>query len=930
MAEEQDAPAWAQRLSAFIHRRFRVVLLVGLVFAVLSTLAATQLRIDQELRRLLPSTFPSVVRLDRLQERAGQQSDLYVTIRSPSREANVAFGDAVVNALEGRDDLRYVVFQRDLEYFDDHALLYASLADLLDLRRRVIAKIREEVRKEAFGDFSTDEEKAAKAGGKDDAQALGFDPDEMRERYGVSEASQEYMEADEGRVMVVKMRPVRAATDLEFAEALTADVQRIVDELDPHGFHHEMAIELNGSYVQHQKRLKSVQDEVRGGSVAALLGLLVTLGLYFRSPRAVALVMLPLLASVVGALAFGWLAFGVLNIVSAFIFAVLLGLGIDFGIHVLARLRQERGRGLSSQDALALCLATSGKTTAAGAVSTALAFAALSIADFQGFAQFGQVAAVGVVFSLLGSVFLMPALSIAFDRVRPWKPPAPREDSGGLGGWGRALSVVALLFAVGGTVVAGWAAMNLGGLEYQHDLKKLGPVRPKPTGPPRAGYRDAVGKAQTVDPAVVLVDTATQALQVQRQLDALVAMTPEEIEVFDPKTPPTRAMPEPPATLDSNIADLDLDEDEDEDWDDEGEEDDWEDDGWGGKDKDLEDPVFEALEALAVAEAVMSPDTAELLGTYDRARLLEMQRRLAKVWSVHAFVPRQQEEKLKVIADIRARIDGKRASLSATTKAQIDEWYPYLSVTAPVQIDALPGWVTGQFEDTQGDVARFVIVATKGSKANIVNSRGIYAAYGSMTTSEGEVDLAADFFVIPEIFDAIDADGPRVMAVSVAVMLLTALVLLRNVWGALGVAVTVGFSLMWLAAVFLGLDWKLNFFNIIVLPLLLGMGQDDALHLVERHREEVERTGSSNMGRVLREAGGAIFVTTLTTVLGFSGILFANHRGLESMAWAAVLGMTLALVASVVVLPILLHLGLEFGRRRGSRSKPSDSEAPDA
>lgn len=927
MAEEQDAPAWAQRLSAFIHRRYRVVLLVGLVFAVLSTLAATQLRIDQELRRLLPSTFPSVVRLDRLQERAGQQSDLYVTIRSPSREANVAFGDAVASALEGREELRYVVFRRDLKYFDDHALLYASLADLLDLRRRVIAKIRAEVRKEAFGDFSTDEEKAEKAGGKDDAEALGFDPDEMRERYGVSEASQEYMEADEGRVMVVKMRPVRAATDLEFAEALTADVQRIVDEIDPHGFHHEMSIELNGSYVQHQKRLKSVQDEVRGGSVAALLALLATLGLYFRSPRAVALVMIPLLASVVGALAFGWLAFGVLNIVSAFIFAVLLGLGIDFGIHVLARLRQERGRGLSSQNALAVCFATSGKTTAAGAVSTALAFAALSIADFQGFAQFGQVAAVGVVLSLLGSIFLMPALSVAFDRIRPWQPPAPREDSGGLGGWGRALSVIALLFAVGGTVVAGWAAMNIGGLEYQHDLKKLGPVRPKPTGPPRAGYRDAVGKAQTVDPAVVLVDTATQALEVQRQLDALVAMTPEEVEAFDAKAPPTRPMPEPPATLDSSIADLD----DGEDWDEEGdeEEDDW-DDGWGGKDKDLEDPVFVALETLAVDEAVMSGATAALLGTYDRARLLEMQRRLAKVWSVHAFVPRQQDQKLQVIADIRARIDGKRASLSDTTKAQIDEWYPYLSVEQPVQIDGLPGWVTGQFEDTQGDVARFVIVATKGSKANIVNSRGIYAAYGSMTTGDGEVDLAADFFVIPEIFDAIDADGPRVMAVSVAVMLLTALVLLRNVWGALGVAVTVGFSLMWLAAVFLGLDWKLNFFNIIVLPLLLGMGQDDALHLVERHREEVERTGKSNMGRVLREAGGAIFVTTLTTVLGFSGILFANHRGLESMAWAAVLGMTLALVASVVVLPILLHLGLEFGRRRGSSSPTSDSEAPDA
>ena len=910
MADEHQVPAWAQRLSKFIHRRFALVLLVGLVFAIASTILATNLRIDQELRRLLPDDFPSVSRLDRLQARAGQQSDLYVTIRSPSREANIAFGEAVQQALSEREDLRYVVFRRDLTYFDEHALLYASLGDLLDLRRRVIAKVREEVRKQAFGDFS-DDETPTKAGGKDDAEALGFDPDEVRERYGVSEASQEYMEADEGRVMVVKMRPVRPATDLEFAQQLTDDVQRIAEGLDPHSFHHELTFGLDGSYVQHQQRVKDVQNEVRGGTLAAVLALLLTLAVYFRSPRAVALVMIPLLGSVVGALAFGWLAFGVLNIVTAFIFAVLVGLGIDFGIHILARLRQERGRGLSSEDALALCLATSGKTTAAGAASTALAFAALSIADFQGFAQFGQVAAVGVVFALLGSFFVMPALSVAFERIRPWAPPKPSQSHAELGRWRRPLGAVALVLALVGTIVAVWGAMRLGDLEYQHDLKKLGPVRPKRSGPPRAGYRDAVGKAQTVDPAVVLIDTPAQALEVQRQLDALLAMTPEEVEVFDPAHPPTRAMPEPPETLDSKVAALEEEDGEEDAFEDDGE---W-DDGWDEKDEDLEDPAFVALEAKAVSEAVMSPHTAALLGKYDVVRLADMRHRLAKVWSVHAFVPRQQEEKLAVIADIRARIDAKRASLSPTSKAQIDEWYPYLSVASPVRIEDLPAWTTGQFEDTEGDVSRFVIVATKGSKADINTSRGIYASFASLHTSDGEVDLAADFFVIPEIFDAIDADGPRVMALSVGVMLLTALILLRNFWGAVGVAVTVGYSLMWLAAVFLGLGWKLNFFNIIVIPLLLGMGQDDALHLVERHREEVERTGKANLRRVLREAGGAIFVTTLTTVCGFAGILFANHRGLESMAWTAVLGMTLALIASVVILPFLLEIGRRVRQR---------------
>ena len=70
---------------------------------------------------------------------------------------------------------------------------------------------------------------------------------------------------------------------------------------------------------------------------------------------------------------------------------------------------------------------------------------------------------------------------------------------------------------------------------------------------------------------------------------------------------------------------------------------------------------------------------------------------------------------------------------------------------------------------------------------------------------------------------------------------------------------------------------------------------------------------------LLALACGAFFLTTLTTVCGFSGILFANHRGLQSMAWAAVAGMILALVASVILLPATLWVAEGLAsRRRGA------------
>jgi len=870
----------AEGLARMIHRRAGSILLIAALLTALATVLVTRLRIDQELRRLLPPEFSSVQRLNALSQRLGQQTDLFVTIRSPSRDANIAYGEALARQLEQRDDVRFVVFRRDLSFFEDRALLYASLGDLVDLRRRVIHRIREEVRKQAFGDFGA-------TGGPAAPERLGLDVEGMKARYGLHDTASEFMEADDGTLMVVKVRPTQPSTDLAFAKRLSGETLALAESLDPRSFHPQMEISLDGAYVQHTGRLRSLQDDVLGGSVAAVTALLATLALYFRSGRSIALIFVPLLASVIGALAFAWLRFEVLNLVSAFIFAVLLGLGIDHGIHVLSRYRQELGRQVGSEVALARTLATTGWTTLAGGISTALAFAALIVADFQGFAQFGEVAAVGVLLSMVAALVVLPALVVALDRIRPWAPPSAASAASSNSRIPRSLKGIAIVLALAGTAIAVHGALNFGSITFEHDLRQLGPRRDEGAGEPkRATYRDAVGYAQTVDPVLALADSPEQALVIQRQLSALGAMTEDEARAFDPAAPPTRPLPEPPSDP--------LDEDP------ENVDEDLEDFG----DEDLEDPRFLEIEALAVRDAVMSPEVAALLGRYGSQRLLEMKDRMQDAWSLASFVPAQQDVKLAIIRDIRARIDAKLGMLRPKTRAEIDEWKHYLAVDAPIGADDLPDWVKAQFEDKQGGVGRFVVIGTRGSKADILNASRIYAAFGDLHTPQGPVQTAADFYVIPEIFAAIERDGPYVMVLAIAVMVTTTVLLLRRLGAALAVVITLAFALLWLAAVVVGCGWKLNIFNIIVLPLLIGMGEDDALHIAERYYEE-----QGDLPRVLAEAGGPIFMTTITTVWGFAGILFANHRGLESMAWMAVVGMSLALLASVVVLPVLLELG---------------------
>src|SRR5690606_12067817 len=107
-------------------------------------------------------------------------------------------------------------FHQDRKYFEDHALLYVSVADLLDLRQRVIERIKKEVAASLSEGFGDDDAGGTAPDGVGAKVEDDFDlsADELRERYDIDSKMPEYFEAEEGRVMVVKARPARGTTDV--------------------------------------------------------------------------------------------------------------------------------------------------------------------------------------------------------------------------------------------------------------------------------------------------------------------------------------------------------------------------------------------------------------------------------------------------------------------------------------------------------------------------------------------------------------------------------------------------------------------------------------------------------------------------------------------------------------------------------------------
>lgn len=881
----------AQRLAGLIERRPWAIVLVALVLGVLGYFGTRRLGIDQELRALLPDDAPSVVRLDAVNERLGNQSDLYVSIRSPSREANLAFGAEIAAALEQRADIRYVLFRRDPTFFKDHGLLYAELSDLLDLRRKVIETIQDRVRRE-LSMFPEDRAPAADAG-------LDLDEKELRARYGLDTEPSEYFERDEGRLVVVRARPTAPNTDIAFARALSRELARTVESIGPQRFHPAMEIDVEGSYAEHTEHASNLERDIISGSLLAFLTLLLVVAAYFRGLRSAPLVLAPLLVAVLTALAVAWALYRELNLVSAFIFAVTLGLGIDFGTHILSRYRDELRRGLAHRAAIATAVATTGVSTAAGALSTALAFLLLVLAEFRGFSQFGVIGCLGILVAYLAALIVLPALAVLLEKIWPWRVktserqgPPPRSDPRTF----PYLALGTLALCLGGAVAGAIALPKIG---FEYNLSKLGPAdrRPPEVIAREGEYRDAVGRTQSTDPTLILTDDLAQTESVHRQLQAILDLEPEEIAELTglppyPDTPRTeRPKPAPPPPKPAPSED---EEEEDE------------------EDVEAEDPAFVRLQALASERRGLTPEVKELLLRYPPERLREMDDLLSSVLSIYTFIPADQEAKLQVIRDIRQRIDRKRGSLSADDLEKLKTWERYLLVDRPVTIDDLPAWVKVQFTDLQGRLGLFVACWMRGPKSEYAHAKRIHDAFDTVETRSGPAPAVGSYFVVPEVVDTIRGDGPLVMCAVFGVLIATALVMFRGVFGALVVLATVGVALLWLAALFVALGWRLNLFNLVALPLLVGMGQDDSLHILHRYREE----GRGMIAFVMRETGGAVTLTTVTTVIGFSSMLFVDHLGLRSLGFTAVLGMTFCLLASVTLVPASLRLREWWESRR--------------
>jgi hopanoid biosynthesis associated RND transporter like protein HpnN len=187
---------------------------------------------------------------------------------------------------------------------------------------------------------------------------------------------------------------------------------------------HGVKVRLTGPVPLSDEEFATLTDRVWLMTGAMMSGVLLTLWLALKSFRIIFAILVTLFVGLAITMGLGLMAVGVFNIISIAFIALFVGLGVDFGIQFSVRYRAERYREQNLARALANTGSGVGVPLALAAAATAAGFFSFLPTTYTGVAELGLVAGMGMIVAFLLSITMLPALLMLLN------PPGEYEDVG--------------------------------------------------------------------------------------------------------------------------------------------------------------------------------------------------------------------------------------------------------------------------------------------------------------------------------------------------------------------------------------------------------------------------------------------------------------------------------------------------------------------
>ena len=270
------------------------------------------------------------------------------------------------------------------------------------------------------------------------------------------------------------------------------------------------------------------------------------------------------------------------------------------------------------------------------------------------------------------------------------------------------------------------------------------------------------------------------------------------------------------------------------------------------------------------------------------------------------FIPPDQAKKIRILKDIRLLLPPQlTVKLSAPDKKLVSEFLNPKALV-PITEKNLPPMILNKFREHDGSIGKMVLVDKIMGKGTdridiqipfIRKIRRIADSIAPGTPIAGQLPVTAD------MLEAVIRDGPRATLFAFLSVVVLVAFLFHNVRIIAQVLFALCVGVTWLAGIILGFHLKINFLNFIALPITFGIGVDYGVNVFQRYREE----GQGSILSVIRNTGGAVMLSSLTTMIGYSSLLIAGNQAIVSFGRLAVLGELTCITAAVIAMPAFLR-----------------------
>lgn len=216
----------------------------------------------------------------------------------------------------------------------------------------------------------------------------------------------------------------------------------------------------------------------------------------------------------------------------------------------------------------------------------------------------------------------------------------------------------------------------------------------------------------------------------------------------------------------------------------------------------------------------------------------------------------------------------------------------------------IPDFLKNRFITRDGNIGRFVIVYPSTGLSDGLNSIAFKNEISEITLDSGKMYHAGSTSIVAaSMFDLMRTESPYMVIATFFIVFIFILFSFRSFKWAVIALIPLIIGLLFLFGVMMIFGLKFNFYNLVVLPAILGIGCDNGVHLAHRYRDE----GRKSMWDVLSSTGQHITIGSLTTMMGFAGLLFTTHPGLQSIGVMAVIGIGMTLFTALTILPALVQ-----------------------